>query len=65
MDGVNGGNAGAIASQNGVHRKRKKMDTGLRPPWMEVILGMQEQFPVRRYDGLFGVQVFYIQTESV
>jgi hypothetical protein len=26
------------------------MDTGLRPPGMEVMLGMQEQFPVRRGD---------------
>ena len=24
---------------------------GLRPPWTEVILGMQEQFPVRWDDG--------------
>jgi len=27
------------------------MDPRLRPPWMEVMLGMQEQFPVREGDG--------------
>jgi hypothetical protein len=27
------------------------LDSRLRPPWTEVILGMQEQFPVRGNDG--------------
>ena len=26
------------------------LDPGLRPPWTEVMLEMQEQFPVRRGD---------------
>ena len=28
------------------------LDSRLRPPWMEVMLGMQEQFPVQRDDEL-------------
>jgi len=36
-----------------------EMDSRLRPPWTEVILGMQEQFPVRENDEMKEHRAFH------
>jgi len=41
-----------IPAKAGIHlfSAFQDMDPRLRPPWTEVMLGMQEQFPVREGD---------------
>jgi hypothetical protein len=42
-----------------------KMDPGLRPPWTAEVLGMQEQFSVRRDDEPFPLVTFAGMTKEL